>query len=198
MEVDHGPQGEYTQVTLSTLDVPGLFSKITGVMAANGINILGAQIYTQNNGVALDILQVTGQTGEAIDSEPKWQRVKEDLTGVIEGRIRVEDLVKKRHRPSFLTAAARPQFPNRIEVDNAVSDEYTVIDVYAHDKVGLLYHITRALKELGLYIGVSKISTKVDQVADTFYVQDIFGQKVTDEGKIAELRHRLLESLEVD
>jgi [protein-PII] uridylyltransferase len=73
-----------------------------------------------------------------------------------------------------------------------------VIDIYAHDKVGLLYHITRTLKELGLYIGVSKISTKVDQAADTFYIQDIFGQKVTRPEKIEELRNRLLESLDAD
>jgi len=198
MKIDHGPQGEYTQLTLTTLDIPGLFSKITGVMAANGINILGAQIYTQKNGVALDILQVTSQTGEAITDEKKWQQVREDLTGVIEGRLRVAELVKKRHRPSFLAAPPRPRFPNRIEVDNEVSDEYTVLDVYAHDKVGVLYHITKALKELGLYIGVSKISTKVDQVADTFYVQDIFGQKVTEEDKIEEIRTRLLEGLEAD
>ncbi len=198
MKIDHGPQGEYTQLTLTTLDIPGLFSKITGVMAANGINILGAQIYTQKNGVALDILQVTSQTGEAIADEKKWQQVREDLTGVIEGRVRVAELVKKRHRPSFLAAQPRPRFPNRIEVDNEVSEEYTVLDVYAHDKVGVLYHITKALKELGLYIGVSKISTKVDQVADTFYVQDIFGQKVTEEDKIEEIRTRLLEGLEAD
>ena len=31
---------------------------LTGVMAANGINILGAQIYTRSNGTALDILHV--------------------------------------------------------------------------------------------------------------------------------------------
>jgi [protein-PII] uridylyltransferase len=43
-----------------------------------------------------------------------------------------------------------------------------------------------------LYIGVSKISTKIDQVADVFYVKDIFGQKITFEEKLAEIRKRLL------
>ena len=92
----------------------------------------------------------------------------------------------------------RPRFPNRVEIDNEVSDEYTVVDVYAHDRVGLLYHITKTIKELGLYIGVSKISTKVDQAADTFYVQDIFSQKVLQPERIAELKVRLLESLDIE
>jgi [protein-PII] uridylyltransferase len=198
MKVEHEPQGEYSQVTISTLDIPGLFSRITGVLAANGINILGAQIFTQSHGVALDILQVISPAGKVITDDKKWRRVEEDLVSVIEGRARVDDMVRKRHRPSFLAERPRPRFPNRVEIDNEISDEYTVIDIYAHDKVGLLYHITKTLKELGLYIGVSKISTKVDQAADTFYVQDIFGQKVTLEDKMEELRSRLLECLDAD
>lgn len=196
MKVEHEPEGEYSQITLTTLDIPGLFSRITGVMAANGINILGAQISTMSNGIALDVLQVRSPSGVALDKPEKWQKVEEDLISVIEGRVRVEDLVRKRHRPSYLPEPSRPRSPNRVELDNEVSDEYTVVDIYAHDRVGLLYQITRTLKELGLYIGVSKISTKVDQVADTFYVQDIFGQKVLLPEKLEEVRSRLLASLE--
>jgi [protein-PII] uridylyltransferase len=48
---------------------------------------------------------------------------------------------------------------------------------------------------MGLYIGVAMISTKVDQVADTFYVQDIFGQKIKQDEKVEEVRKRLLASL---
>ena len=78
-----------------------------------------------------------------------------------------------------------------LEIDNEVSDEYTVIDIYAHDKVGLLYLITSTINQLGLYIGVSKISTKVDQVADVFYVRDIFGHKIVSEEKLEEVRTTL-------
>jgi [protein-PII] uridylyltransferase len=43
---------------------------------------------------------------------------------------------------------------------------------------------------------VAKISTKVDQVADTFYVKDIFGQTISDEAKREESRDSLLEKME--
>ncbi|MFA5515385.1 MAG: [protein-PII] uridylyltransferase [Desulfuromonadales bacterium] len=196
MKVEHEPQVNYSNVIVATLDIPGLFSKITGVMAGNSINILGAQISTMNNGVALDVLQVSSPAGKIITDPVKWKQVEDDLTAVIEGRVRVADLVKKRHRSKLPPTAPRPRFPNKVEVDNDVSDEYTVIDIFAHDRIGLLYQITRTLKELGLYIGVSKISTKVDQVADTFYVSDIFGQKITDPEKIEDVRKKLLECLE--
>jgi [protein-PII] uridylyltransferase len=196
MKVEHEPQGEYSHLTITTIDIPGLFSKITGVMAANGINILGAQITTTSNGIALDVLHVRGTAEVTLDNPEKWQRVEDDLVAVLEGRVRVEDLVKRRQRPSYLMERSRPKFPNNVEVTNEVSEEYTVLDIFAHDRVGLLYQITRTLKELGLYIGVSKISTKVDQVADTFYVQDIFGQKISSPEKIEEIRQRLLNSLD--
>lgn len=195
MKVVHDKDSEFSELTISTLDIPGLFSKITGVMAGNGLNILGAQIHTRSNGEVLDILQLESTSGVEIDSS-RWQKIEEELIAVLEGRVRVDDLVQRRQRPSYLTEKARPQFANRVEVDNEVSDQYTVIDIYAYDQVGLLHYITRTLKELGLYIGIAKISTKVDQAADTFYLQDIFGQKLTDPEKIAELRSRLLATLE--
>ncbi|WP_459860044.1 [protein-PII] uridylyltransferase [Desulfuromonas carbonis] len=196
LKVEQVAEADFTQVTITTVDIPGLFSKIAGVMAANGINILGAQIFTTGNGIALDILQVLSAGGERITSADKWARFEADLTAVIEGRARVDDLVKKRHRPSYLSERPLPRHPNRVEIDNEISAEYTVIDLFARDQVGLLYRITRTLKELGLYIGVSKISTKVDQVTDTFYVQDIFGQKVIAEEKLREVREKLLACLD--
>ena len=90
----------------------------------------------------------------------------------------------------------KPRFPTKVEIDNDVSDDYTVIDIFTHDKVGLLYTITSTLTGMGLYIGVSKISTKVDQVADVFYIRDIFGQKILNEDKLEEIKSRLLKAID--
>jgi [protein-PII] uridylyltransferase len=186
----------FSRLTVSTLDLPGLFSMITGVMAANGINILGAQIYTRGNGNALDILHVNSPHGGVIDKPAKWERVRSELQGVIEGRLKVAELVARRTGSGLLTVRPKPRYPDRIEFDIDVSREYTVIDIFTYDRVGLLYRITRTLAELGLYIYVAKISTKVDQVADTFYVKDIFGHKVSSPDKLAEIRRQLQAALD--
>jgi [protein-PII] uridylyltransferase len=196
--IRHETEGGYSTFTVCTLDTPGLFSMIAGVMAANGFNILGAQIHTSTNGKALDILQVNSPQGFVIMDESRWERMEEDLRKVIQGKVRVKELVEKRSRPTLLTEKVKPRFPTVIEIDNDVSSDYTVLDIYTHDKVGLLYRITSTLSELGLYIGVSKISTKIDQVADVFYVKDIFGHKVSSEEKLAEIRQRLLAAIEED
>jgi [protein-PII] uridylyltransferase len=194
--IAHETERRYTNFTICTRDVTGLFAKITGVMAANGMNILGAQIHTSSNGKVLDVLQVNSPQGFTITEENRWEKVDDDMRQVMEGKVLVRTLVEKRRRPSLLAEKPRPRFPTRVEIDNEVSTDYTVIDIYTHDKVGLLYQITSTLTKLGLYIGVSKISTKVDQVADVFYVRDIFGNKVTSEKKLKEIRERLINAIE--
>jgi [protein-PII] uridylyltransferase len=194
--VEHDTDGGFSSYTICTLDVPGLFSKITGVMAANGINILGAQVHTSTNGKALDTLQVNSPQGFVITDEARWKRVDDDLRQVLEGHLNVKNLVeKRRQRGTPLAVRQGYRFPTRVEIDNEVSEDYTVIDIYTNDKVGLLYGISSTLTELGLYIGISKISTKADQVLDVFYVKDIFGHKITSERKIEEMQERLLKAI---
>ena len=196
MQINHNREAEYTELMLATIDSPGLFSQIAGVMAAHSINILGAQIHTRKTGAVLDILQVTSPIGGVVEKPQKWERIENDLCEVLEGRIFVETLFTKRQEPDYLKASTQhPQKRNMVEIDNNVSDRYTVIDIFATDKIGLLYEITRTLNELGLYTAVSKISTKVDQVADVFYVSDIFNQKITDLAKLEEIRTVMLDRL---
>ena len=195
-ELKHRQDLGFTFFTIATRDMPALFAKITGVMAANGINILGAQIHTSKNGKALDTLQVNSPQGFVITDENRWNRLKDDMRNVLEGKVRVQSLVEKRRKSNLSMEKSKPRFPTRVEIDNEVSVDYTVLDIYTHDKVGLLYSITNALSDLGLYIGVAKISTKVDQVADVFYVRDIFGQKITSEDKLAEIKGRLLADID--
>ena len=75
-----------------------------------------------------------------------------------------------------------------MEIDNESSESSTIVDVYAHDRVGLLYDITKAITNLGLSITYAKISTKVDQVADVFYVNEIGGGKVLDPKKLNQIK----------
>lgn len=196
MKVEHDMEAGFTNLTISTLDIPGLFSKICGVMAGNGLSILSAKIYTRSDGEVIDILDVCHSVPDVQTGEHKWREVEEDLMAVLEGRVPVAELVKRQQKPSFLTERARPCIPNRVEVDNEVSDEYTVIDVYTADRVGILYYITKTIRDLGFFIIIAKISTKVDQVSDTFYLQDIFGQKIVDTEKMEELEAGILSALE--
>ncbi|MBI5643907.1 MAG: [protein-PII] uridylyltransferase [Deltaproteobacteria bacterium] len=177
---------EYTEILICTHDVHGLFSMITGVMAANAVNILGAQINTLKNGIVLDILQVNSATSELITDEAKFRKIESDLSDVITGRTKVAALVGKR-KPSILDKKAKPSVRTFVQTDNDVSDSYTVIDIHTQNRIGLLYDITSTLSRLGLYIYIAKISTKGDEAADIFYVKDIFGQKIYYKERLKEI-----------
>jgi [protein-PII] uridylyltransferase len=196
LRLTHQQESGYSEYAICAHDMAGLFSRITGVMAANGINILGAQINTCKNGKVLDILQVNSPQGNLITDTARWDKIEQDMRQSIHGEIQVATLVARRKRPTLLTTRPAPRFATKVDIDNEASEEYTVIDILTHDKVGLLYLITSTLAEMGLYIGVSKISTKVDQVADVFYVRDIFGHKITAPEKLSEICSRLMTAID--
>ena len=195
-KLTHQPESGYSEFIICAHDMAGLFSRITGVMAANGINILGAQINTSNNGKVLDTLQVNSPQGNLVTDASRWEKIEQDMRLAIHGEVKVSELVAKRRRPTLLTTRPAPRFATKVDIDNEVSEDYTVIDILTHDKVGLLYLITSTLAEMGLYIGVSKISTKVDQVADVFYVRDIFGHKITAPEKLTRICAMLRDAID--
>jgi [protein-PII] uridylyltransferase len=84
----------------------------------------------------------------------------------------------------------------QVQVDNESSDFYTIIEVYTYDRPGLLYRITQELFTLELSIAMARISTKVDQVVDVFYVQDLSGAKIEDEEFIKKIIAELKKELE--
>jgi [protein-PII] uridylyltransferase len=56
----------------------------------------------------------------------------------------------------------------------------------------LLYDVTRTLFDLGLSVSSAKISTRLDQVVDVFYVEDKQSGKLEQPGRLEIVRQRLL------
>jgi [protein-PII] uridylyltransferase len=84
----------------------------------------------------------------------------------------------------------------RVVLDNDSSDSRTVVDVFAHDRPGLLYTVARALYELRLSVDLARISTHYDQVVDVFYVRETNGRKAAGDARLAEIQETLTARLE--
>ena len=65
-------------------------------------------------------------------------------------------------------------------MDNRGSDFFTIIEVAAPDRIGLLFDVTRTLTELQLDVHIAKVATYGDRVIDAFYVRDVVGRKIED------------------
>src|SRR5437899_12396325 len=81
--------------------------------------------------------------------------------------------------------------PPRVLIDNLASRSHTVIEVNGRDRPGLLYEVTRELTRLNLQISSAKISTYGEKVVDVFYVKNLFGHKVEQPQKLADIRKAL-------
>ena len=182
---------EYRIITHEQL-APGCFHKLSGVLSAKRLAILSAAIYTSQDGVIIDVYRV--RDADHAGEIPTW-RVDEVATAirkVLRGETDVEALLKSRGRFAVNSSAGPvSDLPMRVVVDNESSDRYTVIDVFAHDRPGLLYVITRALYELQLSVVLAKIATHFDQVLDVFFVTDVDNQKI-NEGDRLKAIHGLL------
>jgi len=112
------------------------------------------------------------------------------------GEVTVEHLFEKYANKRPRKKAIPITAPTQVEIDNESSDEFTIMDIFAADKQGLLYVITKTIHALGLSVYSSKIATHVDQIVDVFYVKDLDGNKVTTPERIAEIKQRLLDAIE--
>jgi [protein-PII] uridylyltransferase len=172
----------------------GIFHKLTGALTSSGLEILSAEIHTLADGLILDRFHVSDLRHAGAPPAERLDEVCRNL----EHSLNVESSV----RPSFRRTWARQiiaspdtgRLPTRVRIDNDTSERYTIIDVFAHDRTGLLYSISRAIFELGLSVHGARIGTHLDQVVDVFYVTGD-GQKVQDQERLDAIRARLLEAI---
>src|SRR4029079_14705947 len=68
-----------------------------------------------------------------------------------------------------------------VTIDNKAHPAYTLVQVQAPDRLGLLYDVLSCLGRAGVYIALSRISTEKGAAIDTFYVADAATQnKIID------------------
>ena len=184
-------QADGDRLTVVAADRRGLLSRVTGVLALNGLAVLDAAV-TSLDGMALEELRVESSFGPTIS----WDKVIGDLEMVLAGRLALEARLAERAR--VYSGRQRPQAvhePPRVVVDNSASSEATVVEVHAPDSIGVLYRITRALADLDVDIASAKVQTLGDRVVDAFYVRDASGAKLEDPMLIVEIERALLHQL---
>ena len=185
---------EYTIGTYEDI-TPGIFHRLTGGLTSAGLQILSADINTLADGLVLDRFRVhdpdfTGQPPPERMNEID-RRLKESLT------TEQPPAFRRLWRSGGRRAAeVLPVLPTQVRLDNSTSERFTIVDVFASDRMGLLYTIARTLFELGLSVSLAKIGTYLDQVVDVFYVTDQEGQRIQDEERLDRIRRTLMEAID--
>ena len=172
-EVNEPPGMNYTEITSVSYDRPGFLSWVCGAMSSKDVNILSVQVFSTKDGYAIDTFQVTDLRGNKLPHGFCLDRVMADLNEVLLGRAKVMEkfpIRKSRRAPRPDVAAKKPE---QIFLNNQASPNFTVLEVKAYDRPGLLYEITTVCAEQGYYIHLAMITTEAYRVVDVFYLTDL-------------------------
>ncbi len=183
-----------TEVTVYAADHAGLFSRIAGALAVAGASIVDARIHTLTNGMALDTFWIQDAAGGAVDTPHRLAKLSVLIEQALSGRIRLPAEIRKVSKHYFGRMRAI-HVPPRVVIDNHASNTHTVVEVNGRDRPGLLHDVTAAISAQGLQIASAHVTTYGVRAVDVFYVKDVFGLKIENERKLAQLRDALLEAL---
>jgi [protein-PII] uridylyltransferase len=190
LEVMPGSNPDLRTVTVCAKDRPGLFSKIAGVFTLHNLSVHNARIYTWRNATALDIFSVSRPLDPIFEDET-WEKAEKDLQDALSGALCLEKALKNKLAESKAKKARTAMKTEWVRVDNETSSFFTIVEVFAYDRMGLLYQITHALYQCRLDVWVAQIATNADQIVDVFYVRDFDGQKVDAPDEVADIIEKL-------
>ena len=182
-----------TKACLYMPDHPGLFSRMAGAFALAGADVVDARSYTTSDGMACSTFWIQDGDGHPFDPT-RLDRLKSLIDRTLAGEVVAGEALEQKER-------VRPRdqsftVPTRIVFDNDGSELYTIIEVNARDRRGLLHALTRTLAGLNLNIFSAIIATYGEHAVDVFYVKDLFGLKIGSAAKQRVIEERLTRAIE--
>jgi [protein-PII] uridylyltransferase len=178
-------------VAAAALDQPGLFAAMAGVFALLSVDVLDASIHTFGRGLALDRFTVSAASSR-LEAGDLFERVRQSIRSALSGRLSLAYRIHEKRASPLAPALGGPPVEPQVCIDNETSDFFTVVEVRARDRLGLLFDLARTLADLRLAVHQARITTRADAVADVFFVRDELGEKILEPDRIRELTRALL------
>ena len=173
----------------------GIFHRLTGALSSHRSKILSAEIHTLADGLVLDRFYVVDLDFAGEPPEDRLREISDALVAAVKDPSAKPPVFRAGWPTDKSDKRSGQQMPTRVWFDNNTSDTHTIVNVFAYDRLGLLYCISRTLFELGLSVYFAKIGTHLDQVADVFYVDDKQGNKIVDLDRLDEIRQAILTAI---
>ena len=181
-----------TLVTVIAADHPGLFYRIAGGIHLAGANIIDARIHTTRSGWAVDNFLVQDPHGAPFSEAAQIIRIEQAIADALANRSALVPQLAR--RPLAHSRAAAFDVRPVVSFDNQASGRFTVIEVNARDRAALLNRLARALFESRLLVFSAHITNYGERAADTFYVTDLTGGKITGSARLKAIEAALLEA----
>lgn len=169
----------YTNITVITKDFPSLLSKLCGVLSINDLNIHDAKIFTRKDGIVIDTFNVTDFRSHNKVNKDRYSKIENNLDAVVSGLLKLNAEIARMKNRWWRIENKFFKKSGKVKVVFEKQEKYTIIDIYSPDRLGFLYQVTSKMNELGLMIYFAKISTRGDDIVDSFYVLDRTEKKIS-------------------
>lgn len=145
---------------------PGFRQRTAEALAANGIDVLEARLFTRADGMIVDTYRVNDdRIGGPVRPE-RWDAFRADLESGLLGESDPGAKLATRAVAYGDRSGGEPVV--RASVDAASGD--LVVVVKCADRIGRLAEILGVLTGLGLQIRLAQIDSREDEVVDTFHI----------------------------
>jgi [protein-PII] uridylyltransferase len=189
--IDH-PEAGHAEVLVCGWDRERLLERIAAAFLESGINVLGADIYTRTDKLALDIFRVSNHRNEPLPRERERIQFKERLDHLLPAPgSRTVPAPKSPSLPLRRAPENEEEPPVWVVVNNNAHPTCTILEVQAPDRLGLLYHLLRAISHGGISIEAARIATEQNAALDVFYLRTKEGGKITERNALMRLERRL-------
>jgi len=189
----------YTTVHVVTWDRAGLFYKLAGAFSVAGLSILSAKITTRTDHIAIDTFHVVEPGRGVVQNQKAMETfartVEEALVGNKDLLPDITAQAKKYADATRYTAAATPHlpasFPPTVEVYHELSLNRIIVEIQAHDQIGLLYRLVKSISDHGYDTTFARINTERGVAIDTFYIEPNKPDDTEDSARLHTLRDTL-------
>ena len=188
--IDH-PSAGHAEVRVCGWDRERLLERIAAAFLSSGINVLSADVYTRSDSLALDLFRVANHRNEPLPGERDRKAFEKRLAELLlaPGRRRVPVPAVGKTTP--LPGQGEEELPFWVTVNNNAHPGCTILEVQATDRLGLLYHLLRAITHGGTTIEAARIATEQKAALDVFYLRSKEGGKITAREELLRLEKRL-------
>ncbi len=174
----------------------GTFARATGALSGCGLTIMRANIESVGEDLAWDDFWVIDPDYPGEPPSRRSDEVCEQITRLLENpELPLPSQRRTWPSPRIREPDAVNLLPTKVTFDNETLDRYTIVSLFAYDRVGLLYRVAQALAEARVVLHFAKIDTHLDQIADVFYVTEQDGSTIRDPQRQQDLRRAMLEAV---